>query len=665
MRRRACTAQILTFLSFLLFIRTASAQYASWPPVPKEDLELKDNPANPGSAAMILERQVYTDDEKRVQTEWVRIKVFTEAGRDYADVVIPYFENSTSIEDIRGRTVRPDGTIIPFSGTIFDKIIIKYKKFRYYAKTFTLPAVNVGSVIEYSYSLHWKEKFPDYISHPQGYIFEEGWTVPTATWTIQQRLFTRHAVFAIRPVKNGRLDFARVRLPNNSPSLQPGGEMRMEVHNVEAIEQEDYMPPEAVLNSRVHWYYVCGPLFDYWWTTSREKAKVHEKFFEKTRFLEQAANKVAPPGEPAETRLRKLYARVQQVRYLSYESSKTKQEKKVEHLSENKSAEDILRHNYGYANEINLLFTALARAAGFKASVVEVVDRSSGQFESKVLDASQLNAMVVQVRLEDKDLYFDPATRFCPYGLLPWFESDTQGILWDRAGTGSTVLWINALTAGASAVERNAQLTLEADGAIEGTLDLVFSGQKALDMRLSGYEEDEAGRRKLIEDELKTLSPPGGTLDLETVTGWEDPEQPMRVHCGLHASRFATMTRERMVLPPAIFEANRRSGLWHASRTQPVYLEYPYRETDKITISLPPGYSLEALPPAIEFNTTIGTFSARSTAEGDQVHFERRWEQKGYYYPVSYYPILRANFERARQSDAKNLVLRKLDGTHH
>jgi hypothetical protein len=53
----------------------------TWEPVPKEDLALRDNPANPGSPAMILERQLYTDDEKRFQTEQLRIKVFAEEGK--------------------------------------------------------------------------------------------------------------------------------------------------------------------------------------------------------------------------------------------------------------------------------------------------------------------------------------------------------------------------------------------------------------------------------------------------------------------------------------------------------------------------------------------------------------------------------------------------------
>jgi hypothetical protein len=649
-------------LLLLSFIPQSPGQVENgWQPVPKEDLELKDNPVNPGSSAMILERQVYTDDQKRVQTEWVRIKVFTEAGRAYADVVIPYVVKSTSIENVRGRTVKPDGSIIPFNGAVFDKIIVKYKKFRYHAKAFTLPGVDVGSVIEYAYALHWKEKFPDYVTQP---VFTmEGWTVPTTTWTIQQDLFTRHAVFIIRPVKGGRLDFAKVRLPDNFPSGQPDNTMRMEVNNVSEIEQEDYMPPESFLNSRVHFYYSVGPIGNYWRTVSKAQAETNEKFIEKTGFLERTAKEIAPPGEPPETRLRKLYARVQQVRYLSYEASRTEQEEKRQHLSANKSAEDILRHNYASVNEINFLFTALARAAGFDASVVEVVNRAHAPFEAQVMDESQFNAMIVAVRLNGQILYFDPATRYCPFGLVPWFETETVGLRWDKAG-GDLVV-IHAPATDSSAIERTADLKLQPDGGLEGTLEIVFIGQEALDMRLSGYQEDEIGRRKLLEDQVKELTPAGATIDLDRVTGWEDSENPLRVQCHLHASRFAAVSRQRMLLPMAVFQANRKSPLDHTNRVQPVYFQHAYREVDTITISFPSGYRLEALPSAAEDNTSFAAFSAKATSEGGRVQFKRRAELKQFYFPVQLYGALRKHFERRRQSDAKNLVLHKMDSTRN
>lgn len=651
--------QVLTLFLFLFLPGLSGQVSAAWQSVPKEDLALKDNPASPGSSAMILERQIYTDDEKRVQTEFVRVKIFTEAGRENADIQIPYLEKSTSVEDIRGRTVRSDGTVIPFSGTVFDKIVVKYKRFRYHAKAFTLPGVEVGSVIEYAYAIHWKDRSPDWLTNQGAYTFQDGWTVPTTTWTIQQELFTRHAVFVIRPVKGGRLDFAKVRLPDNYPSWQPDKTMRMEVTNVPAIEQEDYMPPDPMLNSRVHFYYVVGPIGNYWRTISRVKAEAAKKFFEKTSFLERTAKEIAPPSDPPDTRLRKLYARVQQVRYLSSEPSKTKQERKNEHLSENKSAEDILRHNYGDTNEINLLFTALARAAGFDASVVEVADRASGVFEPQVLDASQLNAMVVLVRLNGESRYLDPATRFCPYGLVPWFESDTSGVRWDNIG--GDLLQVTSPQDDLSGIERSADLKLEPNGGIEGSLDITLTGQEALDMRLAAREEDEKGRHKLVEEQVKELTPPSATIDVDSITGWMDSEQPLKIHCRLHASRFATLTRQRMLLPVAVFEAKRRNVLHHASRVHPLYFKHAYRETDRIRISIPTGYQLEELPSGTESNTPVGTFTAKSTRIGDVLQFERRAELKGYYFPVRHYDSVRAYFEIVRQSDAKPLVLHKVD----
>jgi Domain of Unknown Function with PDB structure (DUF3857)/Transglutaminase-like superfamily len=659
-RARSLTQTSLFAVCLLSIAPELHAQVSdTWQPVPKDDLALKDNPANPGSSAMILERQIYTDDEKRIQTECLRIKVFTEEGKAYADVEIPYFAKSSTIGDIRGRTVQPDGTVIIFNGTIFDKVVAKYRRLRYEAKAFTLPGVEVGSVIEYTYTMRWKESLPDYVRHPAGYLFQEGWTIPTTTWTIQNQLFTRHAVFVLRPVKGGRLVSARVRLPDTNPTWQPDGTARMEVNNIAAIEQEEYMPPESMLNSRVHFYYMVGPVGAYWNEFGKAQAKRAEKLIEKTSFLERAANEIAPPSDPPQARLRKLYARVQQIRYLSYEPSKTEKEVKREHLAENKSAEDILRHGYGSANEINFLFTALARAAGFDASIVQVVDRASARFEPEVLDTSQLNAIVVLVDLKGENLYLDPASRFCPYGLLPWFESDTKGVKWDKFG--GALLDVHAPANESSAIERTAELKLQPDGSLDGNLDLVFTGQEALDRRLAAFDEDETGRRKLLEDEIKELTPPGVKIDVDSVTGWQDSEQPLRVKCRLHALRFAVLTHQRMLFPMAVFQANRKTPLPHSKRMQPVYFRHGYSEVDKITISMPAGYRLEAMPAEADLKTPFAAFHAKRTGEAALVRLERHALISRYYFPRESYGSLRQYFEQLRQSDAENVVLHGLE----
>ena len=65
---------------------------------------------------------------------------------------IPYFEEQGNIIAIRARTIRPDGTIAVFEGKAYDKTIVKARNVKYLAKTFTLPDVQVGSIIEYRYT---------------------------------------------------------------------------------------------------------------------------------------------------------------------------------------------------------------------------------------------------------------------------------------------------------------------------------------------------------------------------------------------------------------------------------------------------------------------------------------------------------------------------------
>ena len=88
----------------------------------------------------------------------------------------------------------------------------------------------------------------------------------------------------------------------------------------------------------------------------------------KKNALEPEVAKTVSPSDTPEQKLRKLYDRAQQIRNLSNEDSKSEKEAKQENLKKNNNASDVLQHGYGNAREINLVFTALARSAGFEAN---------------------------------------------------------------------------------------------------------------------------------------------------------------------------------------------------------------------------------------------------------------------------------------------------------
>src|SRR6202007_53251 len=110
-------------------------------------------PEAPGAPAVILYRQVDRDDSQNGhETNYIRIKILTEEGKNDGNVEIPFFKGEGSIHGIRARSIRPDGTIAAFDGKVYEQTIVKAKGVKYLAKTFTLPDVQVGRIIESHYT---------------------------------------------------------------------------------------------------------------------------------------------------------------------------------------------------------------------------------------------------------------------------------------------------------------------------------------------------------------------------------------------------------------------------------------------------------------------------------------------------------------------------------
>src|SRR5271154_7565518 len=116
---------IYSFVAVILLLGGLGSRPApagdDWLPIPPEDLALKDNPASPGAHAMILYRssavsEKYVDTDGAYIDEYQRIKIFTKEGTDRGSVEIPFFKESSDIQDIRARTIRPDGSIANFEG---------------------------------------------------------------------------------------------------------------------------------------------------------------------------------------------------------------------------------------------------------------------------------------------------------------------------------------------------------------------------------------------------------------------------------------------------------------------------------------------------------------------------------------------------------------------
>jgi Domain of Unknown Function with PDB structure (DUF3857)/Transglutaminase-like superfamily len=615
--------------------------------IPPDQLTMTSEPKAPGAPAIYLYRQVDRDDEQTPnEFNFVRLKVLTEEGRKYADVEIPFFKGRGDVRAMKARTIQPDGTVTEFHGKVFEKTIVKAKGVKYLAKTFTMPDVRVGSILEYSYTVSLEENF----SNPR--------------WILSGDLFTKHAKFSLRqsPYFDVRWNWP-VGLPEGTqPPKEEGMNhvIRMETQNVPAFQVEDYMPPEDELRFRVEFIYSSNrPEMDpakFWKQQDKEWYEGFESFASKRGAMEQAVASIVTASDPSETKLRKIYERVQQIRNLSFEQQKTRQEEKRDKRKDLNNVEDVWKRGYGYAWQINWLFIALARAAGFEASPVYVTPRNSAFFHPKVVNPYQLNADLAVVKVNGKDVYLDPSVKFAPYGMLPWYETMADGLRLDK-DDGQMVTTSSPDSSGAR-IDRKADLQLSTDdGSLEGKLTVTYSGLEALDLRLDQQHEDEASRKKLLEDLVRESIPATIDVELTNKPDWASSSPTFVAEYHLKVTGWVAAAGRRAICPVGLFSANEKHVFEHANRAYPLYFHSAYLRTDDVTVNLPLGWRIGSVPAPINQDARDVVYTLTARDEKGALHITRSLRNEVVWLTKDHYPILRNFFQMVRTGDEQQVVL--------
>lgn len=633
-----------------------------WLPVTSQDLEIKDVPGYKNSSAIQLYFDYYKDDEDRFETVYRRIKILRSGGMDRANAEI-LLEPDISFKEMAARTIHPDGSIVEFTGKPFEKTVIKRKGLKFSARIFAFPAVTPGSIVEYRYTL----------TLPRGYVKS------ISAWPIQDDLFTLKARFRFRAyqdvvvprsewsnmIPRSRVSFAYMnQVDATVPEKKAGNLVEMELSNIPPFQAEEYMPPAEDYRPTLLFYYggreTASPDL-FWQSTGKLVGEWMEKYIGDRREIRSAAEQAMGGETDPEARLRKLYSRAQQLRNLTYERKRTEEENKKENIKPARDVEDVLKRGYGRAAEINRLFTALARAAGFEAYIVFVAGRDERSFVRKLMVVDQFDSEIVLVKVNGKDVWLDPGTRYCPYGMLRWTKTATTAM---KIGRQMQVEFMTTPPAAVSPIHRAMNVTLGADGSLKGDLLVRLEGEDALEHRLESVEKDEAGRRKALEDEIAALLPKGAVVKAQNLQGWESGDSPATARFTIEIPEFAALTGKRMVFPTVLLSTLQKGMFTSEIRRYPIVFSYPFLEEDEVAIRLPEGYMLDAPPYARQSGLAYAKYAVTSALKADQLTTTRslRIEQaelppEKYYELKSFFTIVHAGDEGqavAQRSESHN-----------
>ncbi|MGA2169766.1 MAG: DUF3857 domain-containing protein [Terracidiphilus sp.] len=575
----------------LLAISSPALVRAQFQPPTDEELKMTADPKAPGAAAVYLYREETTDDSLHFQTYYERIKVLTEKGEEQATIRIPYEPGEFKVNDIKGRTIHSDGTIIPLTTKPSDLMDFKTKARQVNQMVFTLPSVEVGSIIEYRLQIDYSDTI-----------------VSSPTWELQQPFFVHKAHYFFNPESSGghyitnnrgqtldRIMWITSGVPAETVVHDGRGRYTVDVADIPATPSDDWMPPLNTLKWRVEFYYTYAHSgVDFWDSEGKRWAKEAEHFTNPSGQLKNAASQIVSPADSDEQRARKIYAAVMKLDNTRFTRRKSEAERKAEKLKVIKDAEDVWKQQSGSDDEITLLYVALARAAGLKVWPMQVTDRGRAIFDPRFLSVSQLDDYIAIVEIDGKEVYVDPGQRMCPFGTLNWKHALASGFRLTEKG--ATLATTPAGTYKNAVAQRIADLTTDPSGAVNGTVRIVMIGPDAVHWRQLTLENDQEEVKKQFNESMQDQFPDGVQADFDHFLGLDDYEVNLVGVIKVNGN-IGTATGKHFFLPGLFFESRAKHPfVAQDKRLTPVDVRYAKLEQDDVTYHLPPGFNVESAP---------------------------------------------------------------------
>jgi len=594
----------------------ASAQVASFIAPTPEELSMNSLPGYSGAAAVVLNREEITKDDLHSVFHYERIKILTKDGEKYANVELPFVStsddygsggNDKTLAEITGRTIHADGKIIPFTGKPYLKVLEKGQleqgeSVKVQERVFTLPDVEVGSIIEYRYATRIADNMyeaPDWYIQGELYVklAHYAWYPTSRDLDSGRGLVTTITWFPILPpdVKIEHHD-----LPHSTFSTQPIQMFELTIKDVPPEVKEAYMPPISSFSYRVMFNYTAEhTVADWWKNEGNEWSKGIDSFADPNSALKKRTAEITAGAANDDQKLRKIYLAVMELENTRYTRAHNEKEEKAEGGHAVKNAADVLNQKRGSETQLTELFVGMARAAGMKSYFLLVPDRSEEIFVPDWENFRQFDDVIAIVTVDGQEKYFDPGCRYCPYGHLAWQHTLVKGLREMDKGVefGSTPgddFKFNQVT-------RVANLKMDDGGQITGTIDLGFSGSDAVEWRHKALSGDEESLNHALRTHLEDLVPRSLQVKVDKIENLTEYEQPLNVSYDVTGT-LGTHTGKRILLPSDIFLSGESATFADEKRQQAVYFHFPRYVQDAQRINLPATVSVEAVPDTVRFD---------------------------------------------------------------
>ncbi len=643
------------------------AQDKDWRPVSPAELAAKTPVVEADADAEATFWEVRIDDssdEDLSLRHYVRVKIFTERGREkYSKFDIP-FTKRMKIKELSARVVKPDGSFTEIKKEeIFDREIIKVGGVKVKAKSFAVPNIEPGVIVEYRY----KETINDAGAQGMRLAF-------------QRDIPIQNLSYFYKPYNSENPSYQNYNFTDVKFVKGEKGYWLASRKNVPAFKEEPRMPPEdmvrpwmLLIGARIRLvsasafgitYTIKNPgnQLGYWSAVSSEYTPLVKFMTKSSGEIKKAAAEITAGASTPDEKLKKIYEFCQtQIKNTSFDPTLTDEDRKK--LPKVDAISDVLKRKSGSAQYIDLLFGALASAAGFEPRIALSGNRSEMFFTPEMTNDNLIHPAAISVKVGEEWKFFNPGMSFLPYGMLVWYEEDTWALLVGE----KAFQWVQTPISDPAKSEskRDGKFRLSEDGTLEGTVRIEYSGHPALTYRMENYDESANKLEEDLKDDIKKHFSTAEISDLK-IENIMDPAKPLVHSYKIRVPSYAQKTGKRLFLQPGFFEYGSEPMFSSAGRKYDIVFRYPWSETDKVMMELPTGFDLDNADAPGELTDAQKIGSLKINIAVDRATHALIYNRKFYFggggnilFPSGAYTAVKGLFDAFQKSEAHTITLKQ------
>lgn len=311
-------------------------------------------------------------------------------------------------------------------------------------------------------------------------------------------------------------------------------------------------------------------------------------------------------------------------------------------------ATDVVRSGFGDCKGLSNLMRAMLREVGI-SSRYTVISTRNRRLLPHFASAGQTNHVILQVPLPADTLWLECTNPQLPFGYIHEDIAGHDAIAIDEAGG-------HLVTLPAYADTLNRQLsrisiTVKPEGNADINIRQVSENRQ--------YEALAPMLRMEPKEQQRTLSQlvraPQANISRINVRQ-TDATARLTLEADISSQGYATRAGQRLFLPLCpIHQGYNISSTGH-KRTEPLCIDMGYQDEDRIDITLPEGYSLEARPKNISIEKPFGSFLFQTKVAEGRLKVRYRVLLRAGNYPATDYADFEAFIKAISRSYAQRAV---------